>query len=122
MGIFNKFFDKAEKEKDTFNWIALNDLSQLDEIASKKDGLSVIFKHSTRCIISKTVLKQLEEKHMETADKVDFYFLDLLNFRPISLEIATTFDVEHQSPQLLVVSDGKVIKHASHNEVLGIEI
>ncbi len=122
MGIFNKLFDKQEGEKESFNWIALNDVQQLQTIADNKERVSVLFKHSTRCIISKTVLKEIENKHRDISDKIDFYYLDLLNFRPISLEIAERFDVAHQSPQLLVISNGSVLKHASHNEAVSIEL
>tara|TARA_B100000767_G_C19364522_1_gene369266 strand:+ start:169 stop:549 length:381 start_codon:yes stop_codon:yes gene_type:complete len=122
MGIFNKLFDKQENEKVSFNWIALNDMQQLDAIAANKERVSVLFKHSTRCIISKTVLKEIENKHRDITNKIDFYYLDLLNFRPISLEIAKRFEVEHQSPQMLVVSNGSVLKHASHHEAVSIEL
>ena len=42
---------------------------------------------------------------------------DLLQFRHISNEIAQRFQVEHQSPQLLVLDNEKVIGHTSHSGV-----
>ncbi len=76
----------------------------------------LIFKHSTRCIISRTVLKNFE-KEFDLGDKVKPYFLDLLEFRPISNEIAAVFNVTHQSPQLIVIKNGKAVYDASHDSI-----
>lgn len=76
-----------------------------------------IFKHSTSCFISKTVLKNLE-KEIETSDeKGAFYFLDLLAFRSISNKIAEDFGIRHESPQLIVFENGKPINNASHQDI-----
>jgi bacillithiol system protein YtxJ len=45
------------------------------------------------------------------------YFLDLLNYREISNEIASRFDIHHESPQVVVLKDGKAVHSASHNEI-----
>ncbi len=45
------------------------------------------------------------------------YFLDLLSHRPVSNQIAHTLDVVHQSPQLLLIHDGKCVYNASHMEI-----
>ena len=99
------------------NWIELKDLTQLQEIVTlSEQNPVVIFKHSTRCIISRTVLKNFE-KEFDLESKVKPYFLDLLEFRPISNEIASLFNVTHQSPQLILVKDGKAIYNASHDNI-----
>ena len=46
-----------------------------------------------------------------------FYYLDLLNHRDISNEIAQKFSVVHQSPQIVVIENGQVIHHASHDNI-----
>nr|MBP6577885.1 bacillithiol system redox-active protein YtxJ [Chryseobacterium sp.] len=71
----------------------------------------------TRCFISKTVLKSFE-KQIETLDKnYTFYFLDLLENRALSNEIEMRFDVVHQSPQLIVLENGKATHNASHQSI-----
>ena len=45
------------------------------------------------------------------------YFLDLLNFREISSKIAQDLNVQHQSPQLIVLKNGEVLHHASHSDI-----
>ena len=98
------------------NWNTLADISQLAHI----DALSInkpilIFKHSTHCSISSTALNRLERNWTaEDADKVTPYILDLLQHREISNAVADKYGVEHQSPQALVIKDGKVVYHESH--------
>jgi bacillithiol system protein YtxJ len=97
-------------------------LGQLDEIiAISNEKPVVIFKHSTRCIVSRTALKQFETETLQynvfTEDNVLFYFLDLLEHRDISNEIASRFGVYHQSPQLLLIKEGKCVYDVSHSAI-----
>jgi bacillithiol system protein YtxJ len=88
------------------NWNALTDLEQLNEIISlSSEKPVVIFKHSTRCSISRMALKQFENE-FDFSDKVTPYFLDLIAHREISNGIASRFSVVHQSPQLLLIKEG----------------
>jgi bacillithiol system protein YtxJ len=98
-------------------WRPITDLGQLNEIITvSNDKLVVIFKHSTRCIISKSALKQFENE-FDCHDKVVPYFLDLLEHRNISNEISNRFDVVHQSPQLILIKEGKAVYNASHESI-----
>ena len=55
-------------------------------------------------------------------DEVDTYFLDLISYRDVSNEIASRFEVVHQSPQLVLIKDGKSIYDASHSEIDALEL
>ena len=77
----------------------------------------VIFKHSTRCHISKTVLSQFEREVQQSDKEFSYYFLDLIAHRALSNEIAEKFGVTHQSPQLLVIDHEKVMHHSSHSAI-----
>lgn len=122
MGIFKNIFGKSEETKkeetSNINWHSLTSLEQLDTI-SEESNVNVIgiFKHSTRCIISKTVLKQFEEAFSKDLP-IKMYYLDLLNYREISNEIAERFQVIHQSPQLVLIKNGETISHASHYDII----
>ena len=108
---------EENKSVSKVGWIQLTDLGQLNEIVdSSTDKVVVIFKHSTRCSISRMVLKQFENE-FDLQDKVVPYFLDLLEHRDISNEIATRFEVQHQSPQLIVIKDRKAVYNASHESI-----
>lgn len=101
------------------NWINLTSKNQLENIiAESATEPIVIFKHSISCSISRTALDRLERnwKGGELAH-IKPYFLDLLSYREISNYIAETFDVEHQSPQVLIISNGKSVYDRSHFEI-----
>ena len=120
MSVFNSIFGKSENQSSStskINWIPLKDLGQLNEILSiSNEKPVVLFKHSTRCSISRMVLKQFENE-FDLEDKVDAYFLDLLEYRDISNEIASRFNVYHQSPQLLLIKAGKSVYDVSHSDI-----
>ena len=125
MGLFSNVFGSSEnqnKSNGTVNWIPLTDLSQLDEIVTLSDNKPiVIFKHSTRCSVSRFALKQFESEY-DLTDRVDAYFLDLLEYRVISNEIASRFGVYHQSPQLLLIKEGKSVYDVSHSDINAMEL
>jgi bacillithiol system protein YtxJ len=125
MGILNKLFGgSAEpKEEKMLPWIPLNDVQQLKHIANKsKTKTQVVFKHSTRCGISRMVMNQFVDAYELTETDLDLYFLDLLNYRDVSNEVGYTFQVMHESPQLLVIKNGIVVAHASHGAINSIDL
>ena len=94
-------------------WNKLESIADLEDAIKKShDSNILLFKHSTRCSISTTALSRLERSWQENGTIP--YFLDLLNHRDISAAIETTLGVQHQSPQAIVVKDGKSIYDASH--------
>ena len=114
----NMFGSNEEKQSvSKVGWRTLTDLGQLNEIIDlSTEKPVIIFKHSTRCSISRMVLKQFENE-FDLKDKVIPYFLDLLEFRNVSNEIASRFGVMHQSPQIILVKDGKAVYNASHESI-----
>jgi bacillithiol system protein YtxJ len=55
----------------------------------------------------------------ECGEEVEIYYLDLIAFRNVSNYIAVKSGVIHESPQLIIFKDGKVIADASHIAVRG---
>lgn len=99
-------------------WHNLEDIAQLQDIIDNSSEKPVlIFKHSTRCSISSMAKNRMERSWSFEDDQVTAYYLDLIAFRDISNQIAETFEVEHQSPQALLIQDGKCIYNASHNAI-----
>lgn len=96
------------------NWIPLISEEQVSQILERSASVpQVIFKHSTRCSISSMVLSRLE-RSLNVPETIDFYFLDLLRYRNVSNKIAENFNVFHESPQILLIKDGKCIYDESH--------
>lgn len=98
------------------NWTTLNHADQLNEIKTAT-GHSIIFKHSTRCSISLMAKRRVEQDWSDLPDNTALYFLDLLNYRDLSHQIAELFDVHHESPQLLLIKDGECILNQSHGGI-----
>ena len=95
------------------NWIALTQEEQLAEIKEQsRQQPVVIFKHSTRCSTSAMVKGRLERARIP--DSIDFYYLDLINYRPVSNKIAADFSVRHESPQILLILNGECVYDESH--------
>ena len=120
MGLFDNFLKSADKKENNMkiNWVPLNDEAQLSAIIKISSDKSVlIFKHSTRCGISRMVLKNFESDYDIPETEIDMYFLDLLNYRALSQDISTKFNVMHQSPQVLLIKNGVVIYHDSHDYI-----
>ncbi len=98
-------------------WNYLKTLGQLDiidELSKTKPVL--LFKHSTRCGISAMSLSRFE-RDMEKSPSFEPYFLDLISHRDVSNEIATRYGIEHQSPQVLLIENGKCTYNTSHNGI-----
>ena len=125
MSLLNKIFGgstEPKKEK-VLPWISLTTLEQLSGIEeTSKTKPQLIFKHSTRCGISRMVMNQFIEAYGLSESNADLYYLDLLNYREISNEIANRFQVYHESPQLLVLKNGVVVAHASHGAIIDIDL
>lgn len=95
------------------NLTSAEQLSEIDEIS--KNTPVLIFKHSTRCSISSASLHRLERHWDESkGDVIRPYFLDLIAHRDISNAVAERYGVMHQSPQVLLIQEGKCIYNNSH--------
>lgn len=98
------------------NWIPIIDKSQLEDIRKiSSQQAQLIFKHSTRCSISSMAKSRLERS--EQPPNIQFYFLDLIKYRSISNQIEDIFDVNHESPQVLLIKDGVCIYDESHSGI-----
>jgi len=120
MSFLNSIFGSSENTdspKSNVNWTELTDIAQLIEVtAISNEKPVVIFKHSTRCSISRMALKQFEREY-DLNDSVDAYFLDLIAHRDISNEIASRYNVYHESPQLILIKNGKAVYDVSHSDI-----
>jgi bacillithiol system protein YtxJ len=116
--MFKKLFGSSEpKEEKILPWLPLTKVDQLEAIAEhSKTKTQFIFKHSTRCGISRMVMNQFESAY-DVDINADLHYLDLLNYRDVSNEVGYKFQVMHQSPQFLVLRNGVVVAHDSHGAI-----
>jgi bacillithiol system protein YtxJ len=126
--MFKKFFKSNDSDKETkkapaLSWKSLQSEAQLEDIKAQSNvRLQIIYKHSSSCGISSMVQRQLEKSLLEFNGRADFYFLDLLSFRAVSNKVASTFQVMHQSPQLILLKNDTVVAHDSHYDLLQLPI
>ena len=93
-----------------------NGLQKIKDLSKNpKVKVVFVFKHSTRCSVSYMAYKSL--KAMWKFDDIPFYYLDLIKFRKMSNEVASVFNIKHESPQLLLIQNGECTKSASHLNV-----
>lgn len=102
-------------------WTFITDIAQIEEI-KKQAGYSLIFKHSTRCSVSSMAKRRFEMDWEAIPAETKLYFLDLISYRDISAQIAETFQVHHESPQILLIKDGECILDASHGDISAEEV
>lgn len=98
------------------NWTLLERSEQLEQIRSS-NKFSVIFKHSNRCNISKIAKQRFEEYWAAIPAETQLYFLDIISDRALSTEVAEVFSTRHESPQMLIIKDGKCIYSTSHHTI-----
>ncbi len=100
-------------------WNQLTDINQLAIIDRESSAQKIlILKHSTRCSISSAALARLERKWKdENSEVLKPYYLDLLAHRDISNAIAERYNIMHESPQALIIENGKCIFSQTHMEI-----
>ena len=98
------------------SWKKLEHIGQIPELKKESTQQPVlVFKHSIRCSISAMVWDRLKRNWKdEDSGKITAYYLDLINHRKISDAIAQEFNVHHESPQVIIIKDGKATYDNSH--------
>ena len=118
------FWKKGNNEKaSSVNWQRLSSVDQLETIKEESKAQPVvIFKHSTRCGISSMALNRLEREWSEDLNNIKAYYLDLISYRQISNAIENEFGIYHESPQLILIENGKAVYDASHMSISTVEL
>ena len=78
-------------------------------------GPLFIYKHSTRCSVSLFAMKRL--MLLDTTQNETWVYIDVVAQRPLSLALAEELTILHESPQLILLSEGNVLAHGSHHQV-----
>jgi bacillithiol system protein YtxJ len=98
------------------HWLNLTEVNQLEAISNLSfQKPQILFKHSTRCSISTMAEGRLYRSAV--TKEADFYYLDLLKHRDVSNAIADKYKIHHESPQILVISQGECILEQTHSGI-----
>lgn len=107
-------FSNAD-EAETWNTISEDSLNEIFERSKKITQL--IYKHSNRCSVCFFTKSEIDSVAAEIADETDLYFVDVIRQRELSNKIASELGVQHESPQLICIDDGKAVWHLSHSSI-----
>ncbi len=99
---------------------SLNSVEYWQELNKKShDVPQVIFKHSSACPISLTAFDSLKIAEEAGVVPQDIHMLVVQVSPELSEQVEAETGVEHESPQLLILKDGKVAFSANHYEITG---
>lgn len=121
MGLFDRFTDNSSSS--AIEWIPLDSETSFETLIedSKSQGV-LLFKHSSRCGISSMMRSRLERQWQPEIPVNKAYLLNVITHRELSREVAALTGIQHESPQVLVFVQGKVVHHASHGDIHAEEI
>jgi len=93
-------------------FLRIDDRAALDNlITDSKQKPVIVFKHSNACSISSRAYREMEK----VQDQVNI--LEVQSAREVSRELANLTGVRHETPQVIVLRDGKAVWNASHFDV-----
>ncbi len=76
-----------------------------------------LFKHSLICGTSMVAFEQYQQFAQAVDDAAELTLVEIQPHRPLSNAIAERSGVRHQSPQALLLVDGKVVWSKSHYSI-----
>lgn len=90
----------------------IDDRETLDKlITDSRSKPVVIFKHSIACGISSAAYREMEKLEGQVN------LLEVQSARDVSRELADLTGIRHETPQVIVLKDGKAVWNASHFDV-----
>jgi len=96
----------------------LSHLSDSDEleaaIAESRERPVLVFKHSRTCGISCEALDELRTHVERTEGTAAYKLITVQSHRRLSDEAAARFGVRHETPQAILLRDGRPVWTASH--------
>jgi len=106
------------------NLTPLNDVQSLDAaIAESRERPVLLFKHSRYCGVSCEALDELHS-HIEgrTEATVVYKMITVQTHRPVSDAVSQRLGLRHETPQAILLRDGKVIWNASHFRITATQL
>ncbi len=117
MGLFDSFFGAGSSSEDV-QWNYLTASEHVEDVfQSSNSAPQIILKHSNSCGTSYFAKKNVESLKEEELQGGSIHLIDVIRSRPISIYLADKVSIRHESPQVFVIRNGKVVWSASHGGV-----
>ena len=93
-------------------FIEIGSVAALDEFLARANGSpAVLFKHSNTCGVSARAYAEMSKLREPVG------LITVQKAHAVSDEIEKRWNVDHESPQVLIIRDGKAVWDASHSQV-----
>jgi len=101
----------------------LSDIGQLEAaIAESRERPVLLFKHSRTCGISCEALDELHVHLDQVAEPAACKLITVQSDRGVSDETALRLGIRHQTPQAILLRDGRPVWSASHFRITAEEL
>jgi len=96
----------------------LNSIQELDEALDESQNRPVLFfKHSLTCSISTHAFGELKSYLNKADPRISYKLITVQTARSVSNEAASRLHLDHQSPQAILVRNGRELWNASHYDI-----
>lgn len=90
---------------------------ELEKLFDSDSGLNLIYKHSNACMTCIFVKKRVEGLMISDKSINTFQFIEVRMSRSLSNFVSDKTGIKHESPQAILLQNGVVKWHASHNAI-----
>ena len=105
------------------NLTPLHDVDELEAaIAESRERPVLLFKHSRTCGISCEALDELHQHLTAPPPDAAYKLIIVQSHRPVSDAASTRLGVRHETPQAILVRDGRAVWSASHFRITAHEL
>ena len=96
----------------------LHTIEELDQaLSASADQPVLLFKHSLSCPVSTWAFSEFNS-YLERADPtVSYNLITVQTARKVSAEAASRLQIDHESPQAILVRNGRGVWNASHSSI-----
>ena len=96
----------------------LKSIDELDQaMAESNERPVLLFKHSTTCPISARAFREFQSYLEEADQSVSYNLIIIQDARAVSDEASERLGIEHESPQAVIVRNGREVWNASHFDI-----
>lgn len=94
------------------SFFKIDNRETLDKLITDSNNKPVvIFKHSNACGISSAAYREMQKL------EAPVNLLEVQSAREVSRELADMTGIQHETPQVIILKDGKAVWNASHFDV-----
>jgi len=98
-------------------FVEIDSVASLDEFLATANGAAaVLFKHSSTCGVSSRAHGEMSKLQQPVG------LVTVQSARLVSDEIEKRWQIAHETPQVLIVRDGRIVWDASHSSVRASEV